>query len=134
MIKDIQTYLQVNKLPSITYKVCDKLILMPYSKDLDEVLKPYNIEYQNKDIVVKNHNLPTYYTAYKILRDKRTKPKRITDLAPVYKVGYCLITIQEGNLFLCSREAIVEIGVDSPNSRAIAYIVAIRSYRQSRQI
>lgn len=134
MIKDIQTYLQVNKLPSITYKVCDKLILTPYSKDLDEVLKPYNIEYQNKDIVVKNHNLPTYYTAYRILRDKRTKPKRITDLAPVYKVGDCLITIQEGNLFLCSREAIVEIGVDSPNSRTIAYIVAIRSYRQSRQI
>lgn len=125
MIKDIQSYLKVNKLSSISYKVCNDLVFLPYSKELDEILKPYGIDYQNYDIVVNNHKLPTYYTAYKILQDKRTKPKRITNLAPIYKIGECLITLEKGNLVLCSREVNFSIGEDSPKTRTIAYIAGL---------
>lgn len=125
MIKDIQTYLKVKKLSSIIYRVCNNFILFPYSIDLDKILKPYDLEYQNKDIVVKNHNLPNYYTAYSILPDKRTKPKRVTDLTSIYKVGECIITLEKGNLVLCSRKYNVTIDVDSPKTRTIAYIAAL---------
>ena len=98
---------------------------MPYSKELDEVLKPYDIEYQDNDILVKNHGLPTHYTAYSILPDKRTKPKRVTDLTPIYKVGECLINLEEGNLILSSRENDRKIGADSPKTRTVAYIAGL---------
>ena len=123
MRKVIQDYLKSEKLPSIGYVVVKNEVLLPYVERLESCLKGQ--QFGNK-LAVSNHDLPDYYTAYRILPDKRTKPVRVLNQTVVYKVGTCIVSLISGNIVVYPKGGlIVEIGPDNPGNREAAYILGL---------
>lgn len=126
MRKVIQDYLKSEKLPDIGYVIVKNEILLPYVERLESCLKGQ--KFGNK-LAVANHDLPNYYTAYRILPDKRTKPIRVLNQTVVYRVGTCIISLISGKIVVYPKGGlIVEIGPDNPGNREAAYILGL-TYR-----
>lgn len=126
LIKTIQDYLKSKTLADIRYVVCREEIMLPYSESLMAYLSDYTPLPLGKKLVVANHGLPDYYTAYAIKADKRTKAQRVLSMTVVYKIGDCIISLIGGQVVVYPKGgALIDIGEDNPETRETAYTVSL---------
>lgn len=124
--KVIQDFLKSKKLIDIGYVVCGNEVMLPYIEDLEAYLKGYSTQrYENK-LILAEHNLPVFFTAYRIQSDKRTKPVRVLSQTIVYRIGTCIISLINGNIMVYPKgELIVKVGPDNPDNREAAYLLGL---------
>lgn len=121
--KVIQDYLKSTKLPDIGYVVCNNEVMLPYIEGLESRLRGYSPKRYGTKLTISDHDLPVYYTAYRIKSDKRTKPTRVQSQTVVYKIGTCLISLIGGDIVIYPKgRPIVTVGPDNPDNRNAAYI------------
>ena len=124
--KVIQDYLKSEKLQDIGYVVCNNEVMLPFISSLESWLDGYSTHRYGNKLVVSDHDLPDYYTAYRILSDKRTKPIRVMTQAVVYKISTCIIGLLDGTIIAYpENQLLVDIGPDNPDNRETAYILGV---------
>lgn len=124
--KVIQDFLKSEKLPDIGYVVCNNEVMFPYIERLESWLECYTTQRYGNKLTISDHDLPDYYTAYRIKSDKRTKPARVLSQTVVYKIGTCIISLIGGNIVIYPKgNLIVEVGPDNPENREAAYILGL---------
>ena len=126
MSKIIQDYLKSEKLQDIGYVVCGDEVMLPYIEGLESCLKDYSTQRYGNKLTISDHDLPDYYTAYRIKADKRTKPARVMGQTVIYKIGTCIISLIGGKIVIYPKgNLIVEVGPDNPENREAAYMIGL---------